>query len=101
MSISILVEPTVNGFRANTGGPLDLTADGATTHDAIEALRAKIAARFQYGARIVNLPMPPAPPIPTLPLAANPMFEDFLKAVEDYRNKCDVEDQALKSYFVP
>ena len=95
MSISILVEPATNGYRAITGGPLDLVAEAATASAAVAAVQAKIAARLQSGARIVELPVPPKSPIPELPLAENPLLDQFLAAVEEYRNQRDAEDQAL------
>ena len=45
MSISILVEPGANGFRAAAGSPLDLSAEG----DSAAALRGKIANRLSGG----------------------------------------------------
>ncbi len=45
MSISILVEPAANGYRAEAGSPLDLSAEAGTAAEAVAALRAKIADR--------------------------------------------------------
>jgi hypothetical protein len=47
MTISILVEPSHVGFRATTGGPLELSASAA---EAVDALQELIAARLERGA---------------------------------------------------
>ncbi len=94
MTISILVEPTSSGFRADTGGPLHLSAEASTSSDAIAALQSQVAHRVQNGAIIVKLPVPPPSPIAILPLAENPLFGEWLAAVEEFRNQRDAEDQA-------
>ena len=50
MTISILVEPSQVGFRATTGGPLDLSAEAASVAEAVNALQEKIANRLERGA---------------------------------------------------
>jgi hypothetical protein len=94
MSISILVEPAGSGFRATTGGPLDLVAEAATLPDAVAALRAKIADRVRNGAVLIEQSVAPPSPVPVLPLAENPLFDDWLRAVEDYRTRRDAEERA-------
>ncbi len=94
MSISILVEPAANGFRASTGGPLDLVAEAATAADAVAALRAKIADRLRGGVVLVEQPVAPQPPVAVLPLAENPLFDSWLEAVEEYRTRRDAEERA-------
>lgn len=58
MTISTLVEPIPGGFRATTGGPLDLAAEGPTAADAFAALQALVDARLAGGAVIARLPLP-------------------------------------------
>ena len=95
MSIPILVEPAANGFRAIAGGPFDLAAEAADAGAAVAALRAKIADRLAGGAVLIEQAVPPPrSPIPVVPLAANPLFDDWLKAVEEYRAERAAEDQA-------
>jgi hypothetical protein len=95
MSISILVEPTATGFRAETGSPLNLSVDAPSSELAVSALRAKIAQRLQNGAQIIQLPMPQwKSPVPIPPLSENPLWEDFLKAVKDYREQREAEEEA-------
>lgn len=87
MSISILVEPSETGFRATTGAPLDLSADAPSAAEAVNALNEKIARRLQTGAMLVEHPGPaPRPPIAILPLADNPLVDDWLAAVEELRS---------------
>src|SRR5437588_523462 len=54
MTTSILVEPCQAGFRAITGGPLDLSAAAASAAEALVALQAKINSRFEHGAILVD-----------------------------------------------
>ena len=39
----------------------------------------------------------PTPPIPIVPLAENPLFDDWLAAVEEYRNAHDAEERAAEA----
>lgn len=94
MTIPILVEPAAGGFRAAAGGPLDLSAEAASAADAVAALRAKIADRLRGGAILIEHPVAvPASPVPTIPLAENPLFDDWLAAVEAYRTRRDAEGE--------
>ena len=72
MTIPIIVEPSHTGFRATTGGPLDLSVEAASAAEALAALQVKIDSRFEHGAILVHhsVPAPPLPdwfrnPIPT------------------------------------
>src|SRR5580658_5467841 len=88
MTISILVEPIQVGFRATTGGPLDLSAEAASAAAAVKALQEKIASRLERGGILIDHPFSaPRPPIPVLPLADNPLFDEWLAAVETYRTE--------------
>ena len=95
MTISILVEPSPVGFRATTGGPLDLSAEAAAAADALTALQTKIDSRFKHGAILVHHAVPaPQSPIPMVPLAENPLFDAWLEAVEKYREEKELQDRA-------
>jgi hypothetical protein len=95
MPISILVEPSQVGFRALTGGPLDLSAEAASAAEALTALHAKIDDRFEHGAILVDRPTPPLQsPIPLIPLAENPLFDAWLEAVEKYREEKELQARA-------
>lgn len=95
MTIAILVEPSHDGFRATTGGPLELSAEAASAAEALTALQVKIGRRFEQGATIVHHPVPEPPlPIPLIPLAENPLFDAWLKAVNQYRDETELQDRA-------
>ncbi len=97
MSIPILVEPTATGFRAETGGPLNLSADGPSSEFAVSALHAKILAKLQNGATIIHLPVPPPSPVPEESMADNPLFDDWVAAVKEYRRMREAEEEALEA----
>ena len=91
MTIPILVEPSQVGFRATTGGPLDLSAEAASAAEAINALQAMIASRLERGAILVVHPVhPPRPPIPVLSLSENPLLDAWLAQVETYRAEQEI-----------
>ena len=95
MTISILVEPDQLGFRATTGGPLNLSAEAASAAEALTALQAQIDSRFERGAILVHHPVPaPQSPIPLIPLAENPLFDAWLEAIEKYREEKEAQDRA-------
>ena len=98
MSISILVEPAADGFRAAAGGPLDLSADADSAAGAVAALRAKIADRLGGGAISIEQAVAgPPSPIPVMPLADNPLFDDWLAAVAEYRDAREAAERAAHS----
>ena len=93
MSISILVEPTPQGFRAVSGSPLDLDAVAESAVAAVDALRAKISDRLRGGAMLIEQNISTVnQPVPLLPLAENPLFDDWLAEVEKYRAMKDAEE---------
>jgi hypothetical protein len=87
MKIPVLVEPQANGYRASTNSPVALSADGASEQDAIAALRQKFGERLPTGSRILYLSV--STPDEIIHAAEksgeNPLFDDYLKAVEEYR----------------
>jgi hypothetical protein len=97
MSIPILIEPAANGYRAEAGGPFDLSAEADSAAAAVAALRAKIADRLRGGAVLIEQSVAAlALPIPIVPLAENPLFDDWLAAVEEYRNIRETEERAAE-----
>jgi hypothetical protein len=97
MSISILIEPAANGFRAAAGGPLNLSAEAESAAAAVAALRAKIAERLRGGAVLIEQAVAGFPcPVPVVPLAENPLFDEWLAAVEAYRNDREAEERAAE-----
>src|SRR5262245_59522979 len=97
VSISILVEPAAGGFRAATGAPLNLSAEAVSVEAAVAAVRAKIDERLRAGFLLVDHPVPFASTVPVIPLHENPLFDDWLAAVEEYRRTRDVEERAAEA----
>jgi hypothetical protein len=49
------------------------------------------------GAVMIEQQVPaPTPPIPVVPLAENPLVDDWLAAVDEYRNSRDAEERAAE-----
>jgi hypothetical protein len=93
MTISILVEPTSNGFRATTGGPFDLTVEADTASEAMKAIQVKMEMRIADGAMIVEQPIPMGHSPVVLPnLCDNPLFEKWIVEVEKYREERELQD---------
>jgi hypothetical protein len=100
MNIPVLIEPHPPGFRATTGGPLDLSADGPTPEAALDALRSLVADRLKAGGQLRILTAEPGGQLRTLTAAdveailaaaqrmrENPLFEEFEQAIEEYRRE--------------
>ncbi|MBN9519948.1 hypothetical protein J0H58_15710 [bacterium] len=86
MNLNVIIVPHESGFRAWTGGLLDLTADGPTPDAAAEALRALVIARLpKFEVRTIHVP----DPLPVAERVSDPQrdadFEAFREAVEEYR----------------
>jgi len=88
MELPVLVLPHPPGFRATTGGPLDLVADGPTPDAAMDALKTLVTEKVRPG----QLRKLTVTDIDTMlasaaKLGASPLFEDWVKAVEEYRRE--------------
>jgi hypothetical protein len=111
MEIPVLVEPSAGGFRAASGAPLGLVADGPTADAAVAALRARVAERVAAGAefRTVSVADPPASATAYDPynpaktpgrfsaimeaaraLREDPLFDEFARAVAEYHRKTNI-----------
>jgi predicted RNase H-like HicB family nuclease len=89
MQIPVLLEPVAsNGYRASTGQPLSVSAEGSTRAQALEQLRRALQDRLNAGAEIASLEFPGAEH-PLVPYAGmfkeNPLFEAWQQAVADHR----------------
>lgn len=86
MNLVVSVAPHADGFRASTGGPLDLTADGPTADTAVDVLRNLIAARFQTGElRTIQVPEPWPIVEPTPDAQRDADFEAYREAIAEHR----------------
>ena len=96
MQIPGLIEPLDgNGYRATTGQPLTLTAQGATREEALGHLRQAWQNRVSAGAEVALLDLSAAAH-PLAPYAGmfkdNPLFDAWQQAIADYR--CQAEEGA-------
>lgn len=86
MELNVYIEPSNGGFRAITGGPLDLSADGATVDAAADALQQLVAARLRAG-QLRTLTVTGVDPILSAArnVGQNPLFEDWVREIDEYR----------------
>ena len=100
MQIPVLVERLPGGaFRASTGSPLCVTAEGTSQPVALASVRELIEARLAAGASIVFVDIGPA----NVPLVAgagifdpdDPLVQEWEKEVAEYRRQRDKELEAL------
>ena len=99
MQIPVLVERVKgNGYRARGKEPFVVSARGATRREALAKLRAKIEARLKNGAELVALEVA-SKPHSLAEFAGmfrdDPMFNDWQKAIADYRQKVDNDPDYL------
>lgn len=88
MEFPVLVAPRAAGFRASTGQPFDLAADGPTPDAAVDALRALIVTRCQSGqVRTVAVADADAIIDAARKVGESPLFEDWVREVEEYRRQ--------------
>ncbi|AWM36047.1 hypothetical protein GobsT_61990 [Gemmata obscuriglobus] len=88
MELPVLVSPQQVGFRASAGSPFDLTADGSTPDEAVDALRSLIAARLHSGqVRAVTVTDATAVVDAARKVGESPLFEDWAREVEEYRRQ--------------
>ena len=87
MDIPVLLEPTPTGWRATTGAPLNLVAEGPTKEAVLAELQRQIVMLYVSGTRVVSLSVPE--PHPSLEIAArmakNPFMEEWAKGIQEYR----------------
>ncbi len=89
MQIPVLVEPVANnGYRARSGEPLPLSAEGPTAQDAMRNLEALVAQRLKGGAQMHSMQVP-ATEHPWRSLAGiyagDPLFEEWREIMAERR----------------
>jgi hypothetical protein len=96
MEIPVLIEPVAgNGFRAKSGGPLELTAEGATRDEALNRLR-ELLLQPPTGKELLVVEIPSEPtPNPWVEFAGmfkdDPYFDEWQAAIAENRRKADEE----------
>jgi hypothetical protein len=99
MQIPVIVEQVANkGFCARTGEPLSLSAEGLTQDEAVGKLRQLLDGQFQSGKTLVAVEVTAVTSPATHPwmrfagmFKDDPLFDDWQKAIEDYRRKVDAD----------
>jgi hypothetical protein len=94
MEIPVLLEPSPGGgFRARSGDPLNLTAEGNTADAALHHLRDLIAARIAAGSKLTTLSVPSAERTTIHPAAGmyagDPLFDQWRAEIEAYRQQIE------------
>jgi predicted RNase H-like HicB family nuclease len=93
MQIPVLIEPLeTNGYRATTGLPLVVSAEGATREEALLHVQEALQTRLSEGAEIAPLEVPLQHPLARFAgmFKDNPLFDEWQQAIADYRQQ--VED---------
>jgi hypothetical protein len=86
MNLVVSVAPHADGFRASTGSPLDLTADGPTADAAVDGLRGLVAARLFAGEiRTIHVPEPWLAADPTPDPQRDADFDALREAIAENR----------------
>jgi predicted RNase H-like HicB family nuclease len=100
VEIPVLIEPVAgNGFRATSGPPLGLTAEGPTRDEALQNLRRLIRERLAAGSEVAALELADRPAgNPWVEFAGmfrdDPYFDEWQAAIAENRRKAD-EDADL------
>lgn len=93
MKIPVLIERVnTNGYRAKSGEPLVLTAEGATEEEALRNLSDAIKQRVTEGAKIRSLDIDDGDkPWKGLSgwLRDDPMYDEWQEAMAEYRRQVD------------
>ena len=96
MQIPVLVEPVANnGFRARTGEPLPVSADGGTPEEAVRNLRAAMDRQLKDGKQLRSVDI--APENPWLAMAGmhdpnDQLVQEWKQEMAAYRQ--EIEDDA-------
>ena len=86
MDFAVSVQPVAGGFRASTGGPLDLTADGPTADAAVDAVRELVTTRLRSGElRVIHVSDVQAIVEAATRLSKNPQLRAYTEELAEYR----------------
>jgi len=95
MQIPVLVEPgTANGFRARSGEPFALTAEGPTAEEAVRKVREQLRALLAAGGQVIPVEIQTADN-PWLKIAGmfkdEPLFDEWQEAMRERRRQIDAD----------
>ena len=94
MDIPVLIEPVAgNGYRASSGPPLGLNAEGPTRDEALANLRRLLDQRLAGGAQVTVLSVPEASN-PWIEFAGmfnpdDPLVKEWIEIMAENRRKAD------------
>lgn len=94
MQIPVIIEPvSEHCYRATGGSPLALTVEAATPDKALAQLEQTIKDRLTGGTKLVALDIPLEDPALRYAgiLRDNPLYDDWIEAMREYREKVDSE----------
>jgi hypothetical protein len=96
MQIPVVLEANgLGGFRAESGSPFPVVAEGSTREEAVSKVRDELNKQLQEGKEVVMVEVGPNAENPWLKMAGwlkdDPLFDEWRAAVEEYRRQCDVE----------
>jgi len=99
MQIPVIVESLgADRFRAEAPPPFALTAEGRSSEEAIERLRAMMAASVADAKQLVAVNIPAKQDHPWLPYVGqfenDPLFDKWQEAIAEYRRQQAADDAA-------
>jgi hypothetical protein len=100
MDLPVLVEALANGaYRARLRQPLELTAEAATRAQALADLRLLLEEQLRQGKEIASIQVPNGQP-PWLAAAGifradDPVVQEWVKAMQDYRDEAERDPNYL------
>jgi len=97
MELPVLIEPTQNnGFRASTGEPLGLCAEGTSKQEALGNLQALLNHRLQHGVELATITVGsqrhPFADFKGIFEENDPLVQEWLEIIEENRRKDDEEE---------
>lgn len=93
MNVAVYTEPTPTGFRASTGAPLSLSAEGPTEAAAVDTVRALLAQKWLAGGRVHQLTFDPDRVFAAWDTLANdPKWDEHVAAIAEYRRQREEEE---------
>jgi hypothetical protein len=97
MEIPVLIEPIPGaGFRASSGEPLAVVAEGSTAEEALTQCKERISAKLKNGARLASVTIPENQH-PWLEFAgmydpADPLVQEWLTIIKEQRDRDEAEE---------
>jgi hypothetical protein len=87
VEVPVLIESLPVGFRASTGTPIPLSADGPSADAAVAALQRQLNDRLRAGGRLYRLTVSDAETVTAAARAVgeHPLFDEWVRAIDDYR----------------